>query len=183
MKQTGPEEGAVTPVAQEKVLQGVGGWLAFLIVSMGILSPLMSLSFYFRSASFQEDGSVMHLLAVLAGCALFVAGAWRLYRRHVWSSVRFAIMALWAGSFALGALAYLFLFFVGGWQMVWAVLSGERGDLFRSLAYPVIWTLYLLRSRRVRNTYRRESEMEELARHLGVKRDAGTPANGKEEEK
>lgn len=149
-------------------LKGVGGWLAFLIVFMGVASPLFSLYFFIRNTPEWHEGVGMSFVVELASCALFMMAGWRLYRYRVWRSVRFAVFALWVGSFALSVFIFLFTFpFLGGTR-TWQLFDTAR--LLKQLVYPAVWTLYLLMSVRVRNTYRRESKKEELARHLGVKR-------------
>ncbi|NLC23472.1 MAG: DUF2569 domain-containing protein [Oxalobacter sp.] len=157
-----------TPAAKGEILQGVGGWLAFLVISMGILSPIYSLYSFFRETTEWHAAAILMLVINLAACGFYVYGAWRLNSRHVWRSVRLAIICLWVGGF----LATIFLLLVGlifgGWAGVASVLSADK-DGVRQFIYPTVWTLYLLRSVRVKNTYRRESDKEELAQYLGVK--------------
>lgn len=151
-----PATGAAEP-------QGVGGWLAFLIFSMGILSPLVSLYFFFRNTPAWHWGVVMSFGVEMAACAFFIIAAWRLYRRHVWRSVQFAIIALWVGSFALTVFIFAVTLAVAGWEPAVGLAAGGKARLFKQFAYPVVWTLYLLRSVRVRNTYRREGGGEAVA--------------------
>lgn len=168
------------PSAKAAELKGVGGWLAFLVISLGVLSPLRTLYGYFRDVVLTEQDmglagnpvwetyTTIVLVLVVIGCLLFFLAAYRLYRQHVWRSVRFAIMAMWVACTGMDVIGMVALYVVFGGEFAVTALQNVRGELIKGLVFPTIWTLYLLKSRRVRNTYRRETEMEELARHLGV---------------
>lgn len=162
-------------------VKGVGGWLAFLMISLAILSPLRNFFGFYVNVIVMEKVKhlagnplwttykVIVLVLMVLGCTLLILAAYRLWRDRVWRSVRFAIMAMWLAGVGLDALALVVLFcvFGGGFAMV-AWQNGIQGVL-SGMVFPVIWTLYLLRSKRVRNTYRKESEIEEMARDLGVR--------------
>jgi len=171
-----PDVKKATPV-------GVGGWLAFLLVSLAILSPARTLFGYYRDVVLTEQNrgvsgnpvwemyTAIVLALVAVGCLLFFLAAYRLYRYHVWRSVRFAIVAMWLACTGMDVIGMLLLYFVFGGEFVsMAWQDGAGGALIKGLLYPTVWTLYLLKSQRVKKTYRKESNMEELARHLGVRR-------------
>jgi Protein of unknown function (DUF2569). len=168
-------------MAEKTELKGVGGWLAFLVLSMALLSPARTLYGYYRDVVVTERNmglagnpvwetyTTIVLILVVIGCLLFFLAAYRLYRQHVWRSVRFAIVAMWVACTGMDAIGMVALYFVFGGEFAVMIFQNVTGELIKGLVYPAIWTLYLLKSRRVRNTYRRETDMEELARHLGVR--------------
>ena len=168
-------------MTEKKELKGIGGFLAFLIISLGLLSPAVTVYGYYTNVILAEQTShvasqpvwgTFKMIAMgfmLAGCVLFWLAAYGLFRHHVWRSVRRAILAMWVAYVGLDVLAMAVFYIVFGKEFVLITLQGVTGDAVRSLIYPSIWTLYLLRSRRVRNTYRRESDLEEMARYMGMK--------------
>jgi len=158
-----PEAKAPAETEQSRAgLRGVGGWLGFLIASLLVLSPLFSLGFallddtadlYPELAQHPAWQSLTILSWTLVGISIaisFFAG-WRLNFRHTASSVNIAIVSLWL----IGPVRYL---------VEWVLLNSVVGiaiglqaylaDIVRSLIWTVLWTAYLLRSRRVKNTYR-----------------------------
>ena len=96
--------------------------------------------------------------SAFAGFALVsFYGGWGLARSVRWFAVRRAIAALWIG----GPLSHVVL----GWVVPIVTLRSIEGfkandtiaplmlSLSRSVLAATLWTAYLLRSRRVRNTY------------------------------
>lgn len=168
-------------VAKETVLKGVGGWLAFLVISMAVLSPVRTCFGYYRDIVLTEQNlnlsgnpvwetyTTIVLVLVVTACALFFLAAYRLYRQHVWRSVRFAIIAMWMACTGMDVIGMVLLYFIFGGEFVSMAWKSGMGEVIKGLVYPAVWTLYLLKSQRVRNTYRKETDMEELARHFGVK--------------
>lgn len=148
-------------------ISGVQGWLAFLIVALMILGPLMglgNLSGEFKTMveqypelaanpQWQRYERVTWYVYIITALISFSAG-YRLWKIHVPESVHFAIVALWlagpVGNLMYGlSAAYVFdenIFQSGASEL----LSGLIGS---ALAAGV-WTAYLLRSVRVKNTYR-----------------------------
>ncbi|WP_018719510.1 DUF2569 family protein [Arhodomonas aquaeolei] len=159
-------------------LVGVGGWLLLLTVGLTILGPLMGLGRLageFQAAEKMNPGLATSSqwlqykeyswwVAGIAAVISFCAG-YRLWKIHAVESVRFAVLALWIiGPGATIAQAVVMVIVFGGR----AATAGPKmvGGLLGSLIVASIWTAYLLRSRRVQNTYKRplapraESETE-----------------------
>jgi hypothetical protein len=147
-------------------LVGVGGWLAFLIAGFAILGPFVGLGqmidefdttekafpqLVANAAWLQYKRITWGVFVVTA--AISIAAGYRLWKVHVQQSVRFAILALWL----VGPVGYIV-------QMLVTVVSfGSRAmghvgpkmimGLLVSSMGAALWTAYLRRSRRVKNTY------------------------------
>lgn len=148
--------------------RGVGGWLAWLIIALTILNPLFSI---FLLAS--EFGTAEHVNPallqmppyvqykwfswglILVCCVVSIGAGYRLWKTHVWKSVREAIFSLWIiGPLSTVVLvAYLYVNFG---SLIEKSMMDILGSLFRSIFFAGLWTAYLLRSKRVRNTYARD---------------------------
>lgn len=147
-------------------LPTIGGWLMLLIVSLGVLGPLsgfgrLSDAFFQAETNFpnlRTLSSWAHykqiLWLVYAGTAgATVSAGYRLWKIHTPDSVSFAIKVLWAvplltlltdliaGSILLRGLTAM------------DVLLASSGLTVASFIVSAIWTLYLLKSRRVRAVY------------------------------
>lgn len=145
---------------------GAGGWLAVLIVILIAVRPLwegIAQSAVF-TRELQADPSLLHdvlwnryrqivwevffvnsLLSVSAGLLL-----WKLHRPV---SVRYAMAVLWIiwpGSYIAVALVWLCL---GHPFIALGTIVQEWHGLLVSLIAPLVWTIYLRYSKRVRNTY------------------------------
>lgn len=145
---------------------GVHGWLAFLVIGLMILSPFLSgarLLEQMTSAlenrpslggsaqwlSFQQaTWSLYWITAALS----FVTG-YRLWKYHKPSSIRFALLSLWLlgpiADFAILITAYTTLEI----PFTRAAPAQFWGSLIGSIFLSTAWTIYLLRSLRVKNTY------------------------------
>ena len=145
---------------------GVGGWLAVLIVVLVAVRPI--LEGIAQSATFtqelQANPWLLHdvvwnryrqiiwavffvnsLLSVSAGLLL-----WKLHRPI---SVRYAMTVLWViwpGSYIAVALVWLCL---GHPLIALVAIVQEWHGLLVSLIAPLVWTIYLRYSKRVKNTY------------------------------
>jgi hypothetical protein len=149
---------------EKDALYGVGGWLMFLVVIIGIISPLRVL--VETAANLNIDaataatlgpnwGTYVGLTWVIA--AITVAGAaalaWRMYKVHTPQTLKIAKVGLWVLAFApsfadMAASAILFPDIMG------AYFGGDFAIQFAKLfVFPTVWTLYLFRSRRCANTY------------------------------
>lgn len=137
-------------------LYGVGGWLAFLAISLSVLGPLVSIAATgseiarMESQFPQQVGSSEWTMAVgvawaitLAYCAISIFAGYRLFKHHVPSTVPIVIGCIWVAGPVLGIIAVLF---AGSDQTASA-------EVIKSIISCSIWTAYLLRSRRVKNTY------------------------------
>ena len=142
---------------------GIGGWLLLLVVQMMIIGPLSGAGAIFgaiASAEIQHPalasspgwsalkGAIGWTFAVVAALSFY--GGLRLTRSRDWSAVKEAVQILWATGPAAA--------FVLGW-IIPRVVFGEAslGDMVSPIAwtsiYAGIWTAYLKKSRRIRNTY------------------------------
>ena len=148
-------------------ISGVSGWLGYLVVMLTILNPLLgavkiSTQFRLVAAQFPQLANnpqwkdymqVSWVIVTAAAAICFVAG-YRLWKIHFFESVRFTITALWlAGPLGniLNIISAVIIFGSNAGsgfftQMVAGTISSAIG--------AGIWTTYLMRSARVRNTYK-----------------------------
>lgn len=146
-------------------LQGVRGWLLFLVIMLCVLSPLAAIGSMANtfmglgetipdSMSLQWHHYKTLIWALLGFCiALNVtAGAGLLTIRSP-SSVRFTIGVLW-GIVVIGTIGtYMIVDVVLGQKSAAATTGVIMMHAFRSGSWALLWTLYLISSRRVKNTY------------------------------
>jgi hypothetical protein len=157
------DRGAAPAFNPHAYLTGVDGWLAWLTLCLMVLAPLLTAGrlnmdlglLAERFPTLHDDprwGNYTRALwAIWAVATAFgVAAGHRLWKIHEPGSVRFAITALWL----IGPLAY-FAEVLAGAIAFRAPLAGEvLGGASGACSAAKIWTAYLMRSRRVRNTYR-----------------------------
>lgn len=152
--------------ADSTELQGIGGWLAFLIVILGLVTPLriilmatVSNKEIMEVADLLGSGSETYVTFNWVVCALSalvsIAVAIRLANVHRWSSVKICIAGLWGmavlpGLSDLAMSAILFPKLAGG------ALPDVALGIGQSSISATLWTAYLLRSKRVANTYIRD---------------------------
>lgn len=147
-------------------LRGIGGWLAFFLVVIGVFSPLrvagtLWTNLYGDPSVAAAYGAAWPTLELaewiiagltLAGCWFVV---WRLYRVRNWTSVRIAIAGIW-----LLALGTIFVEMVAVAWIAGIPLdqlgAGLVAELVRPIIFCLVWTAYLLKSVRVANTYDRD---------------------------
>lgn len=138
-------------------LKGVAGWLAFLVTVLGLVSPTNKMLDLFNNLGLPWDYDwepvlTMTWLLNLAAIFFSVYLAYRLFVGRDWQTVRFVIAGVWVISvgttIAIWAIAYL---------IAPDELNDEMGvfmgELLRGVVFGTVWTLYLLNSKRVRNTY------------------------------
>jgi hypothetical protein len=155
-------------------LKGVGGWLAFLCISLIALSPLFSLITSYIEISDTEamyptlrgnptwtTAKLVSWVMVFAQIGLMIFTGLRLNSSTRRSTINFARIMLWVCNplMSLISLLVLSLIFRASLLDDPKVLS----DLARGIFWALIWTLYLTFSRRVRNTYTDEDEGEVAA--------------------
>ncbi len=150
--------------------EGVGGWLAFFLVTLGIISPALMIFTTWRDLSdpllplaYGDSFGSIQLVAwgitiVTALLCWFVV--YRLLRVLKWRSVVIAIVSLWVIA--------LTNTFIGAWAISTVAglpladfLKELNVELVRPFIYAGVWTAYLLISRRVANTYRGRYPEEE----------------------
>jgi hypothetical protein len=160
----------------DRTLVGVGGWLAFFCIVMGILTPIRVVV---ATAALYADPNIAYAFgerwAIIQGVewALSIgtiAGAWylvwRLMKVEVWQTVRIVIAGIWILGLAVPALEMLLASWLGGFSI--AAVAAETGvELIRGLIFAVIWTAYFLRSERVANTYARGDDPDDPQQVFG----------------
>ena len=149
--------------------KGVGGWLAFLIIILTILSPIANIGMLAKEFHDieAENPIMLHISAyvqykwfswglVLIASAVSVVAGYLLWKKHEWKSVRLAIGALWIiGPFSI-VLAGLYFYMSFGTEMLNGFIKDTLGTFVKSLFWSIVWTAYLLKSKRVGNTYTKE---------------------------
>ena len=118
----------------DRALRGVGGWLAFFIVTLAIISSLRGLV------------DLWSLFTV--GIPPALPDRWPLFRALGVAEVLVSIGIGWFLAYRLVA-ATAFLLKLPVDRMI---AAGGLG-LVQGVGYSLIWTLYLQHSRRVANTY------------------------------
>ena len=164
----------ITP-KEKPAPSGVGGWLLLLVIGMLALGPLMgagriNANFmvaehqYPNLASLAEWNAFKSTTwwAFAAVAAISIYGGWGLMSSRDWSVVNRAKVILWlTGPIASVVLAVFIPLVVFG--------KTEAGDpkfvgaFIASVIAASIWTVYLSKSKRVRNTYRYKTEVNETA--------------------
>jgi hypothetical protein len=162
---------------ENRELRGVEGWLRFFVIVIGVFSPLRmvamtAVNLYGDPQVAAAYGDLWPMLqaaewaivaAAILGCWFM---AWRLVRRRVRATVRITIAGIWL--LALGTqIADLLMV-----SLVAAIPLGElaaamAGDMAKSIGFGLVWTSYFLVSKRVANTYVRNSADEEIAEVFG----------------
>jgi len=149
-----------------KELRGVSGWLAFFVLALCALGPLMEFNRNFMDYQ-QIESSNPQLLSTAAwlsykqyAWAVFAftvllrwAAGYALTNRFVWSSVRFTIAVGLSVPVVSGVGRYLAMSATFGAQAAADVAQTLGVQCVQGLVVMGIWSLYLLKSRRVRNTY------------------------------
>lgn len=141
---------------------GVAGWLGFLVASLLALGPVLTIVMTFAEISDTElmypwvvgtalwqDAQLITWASVAAYIIVSVYAGLRLLRKHVPASVGIAIICLWVAGPIVGMVS-LFALQTAGANPTAADVGAALG---RPLVWATVWTVYLLLSRRVRNTY------------------------------
>ena len=150
---------------------GIGGWLAFYLVTLGVISPLVTIVNLYSNlfadpavGTFYGDRWPALLAAELAINFLLLAAiyyvVWRFFLRKEWRTVRIAIAVMWISAVPVALLELVVVSLLGGLDFG-ALVPASIGDLLKPMIYSALWTTYLLRSVRVANTYPREDEAAE----------------------
>ena len=151
--------------------EGIGGWLAFFLVTLGLFSPLSAL--YGVTTTLADPnlpaayGPAWSNLVIaewsLTGltCLLcwFAAGRFLLVRN--WRTVQIGIATLLFLCLANVVIEPLAVSLISG--LSFNLLFAQVGvGLFRPFVYTAIWTAYLLNSARVAATYPRGPQGDDL---------------------
>jgi hypothetical protein len=139
----------------------IGGWLGLLILWMVVLRPLAGTILWqqMHASSLADPTAVargtwlvntsIFWLVFLTVAALSIYGGLRLWRDRTAGSVWAAIVVLWITTpIAAGAILISQAYLTED-----VTLAGAAGRLLANVAIAAAWTLYLLRSRRVRDVY------------------------------
>ena len=155
----------------DEQLVGVKGWLLFLVFSLQFFGPL---SAFFHAANayvLVKDVAPSSLFlayfilleSAARGLFAYLAGS-RLRKRHVQSSVRYAITVLWIAG-PISALIEAAVLRSAAEHRVAVDVAGA----FMAVASALIWTMYLRASRRVKNTYYpKESTVADIVGKQGM---------------
>ncbi|HEV7164081.1 MAG TPA: DUF2569 family protein [Gammaproteobacteria bacterium] len=151
---------------EQKLVKGIGGWLAFLILVLVAISPLISWTSLTGTIAQIESNTPTYLLSdqwqnyktaewvlLIVTVGMSMSAGISLYRNHRPGSVNYTIFCLWAigiGSPITDLLITLGFF---GSDKMNAALPLTLGELIRGFFVAGIWTAYLMKSKRVRNTY------------------------------
>lgn len=149
-----------------KPLVGVGGWLAFFVVALCILGPAQAISA--TSVEFGKLESSFSGTAALESWKNYKLGAWTLIGFSISLrviagilltssfkpfSVRFTIAVLWTTPFVTSIGTYVLINALFGSSAASASLEYVFSELVIGLTIATVWTAYLLKSERVKNTY------------------------------
>ena len=145
-------------------LVGVSGWLGFLVVALIVLGPLVTIvltagqlndtkTLYPEvvGTSLWRDAQIVTWISVAAFCLISVYAGLRLWKKLVWSSVWIAIACLWIAGPLLSVASLIALDEMGGEPNA----ADYGAAIGRPFVWALIWTIYLLVSKRVRKTYQR----------------------------
>jgi Protein of unknown function (DUF2569) len=148
-----------------KELVGTQGWLRFLIISLVFLSPAAGFVMTFGQISGTEDQYPTLLTSDLwvqkkrvvwaffaLQAAVGIYAGYRLNSRFEPATVPIAIACLWLAGPVLNYLVALVIGALDGNSIVGT--PEVASTIVRSAIPATVWTAYLLRSRRVKNTYR-----------------------------
>ena len=157
---------------EDRPLAGIGGWLTFFLIVIGVLSPLRIVveavglaNDSATAASFGETWPLVMSAAWLmtaAQLAIFALMFWRLVKVQTWKTVRLVIAGLWIAGLALPLAFNLYLSAIAALPIGFVLELGAF-DLIRNSVVSGLWTAYFLRSERVANTYARPGEPDALA--------------------
>jgi len=154
-------------------LRGIGGWLAFFLVVMGVFSPLrVAVTLWTNlyedpqvAAAYGANWPTLELVEwIIAG--LTVAGCWFVVGRMIlvknWTSVRIAIVGIWVLAIGTIFVELVAVSWIAGIPME-QLTAGIVLEIARPVFFCLIWTGYLLKSVRVANTYNRDGLAVEAA--------------------
>ena len=143
-------------------LQGIGGWLAFFLITLGVFTPLTTLLSVATLAADPQVaanfGPTWGSLLVLEWSFVGVTAAatwvavWQFFTVRHWRTVRLTIGVLWLLAAMAVIVEPLGVSLLMG-MAIGDVFAGAPYEFIRPLIYSSIWTAYLLKSERVANTY------------------------------
>jgi hypothetical protein len=150
----------------------IGGWLVLFLVTRGSGIAIAAAQLYFACVGISYAAASgladfpLHALAWPFVMPIFTAICdgyliWRFLRRRNWRTVLIGIALLWAMAAATPVLAALALAIrVADPYYVLSDIGFRPLHLLWFIASALIWTAYLLRSKRVANTYLRRGPVD-----------------------
>ena len=149
---------------QSSEVSGVGGWLAFFLVTLGVFTPLNVGFALFQTFTAQnevgDDWAAIRIIYLIGNGSIIATAwfiTWRLLRVRKWQSVRIAV----GGLCLIAVVPHAFEIIAGSLVTgapIGNLVAGWGYRLFQPLIYSAVWTAYLLQSARVWNTYPRDDE-------------------------
>ncbi|WP_286999676.1 MULTISPECIES: DUF2569 family protein [Comamonas] len=152
--------------ANHKHLAGIGGWLRFLIVSLTILAPLAILGRVtgeIQAAESQFPNLInlplwnqMKEVSWTVGivqAAILIGAGFLLWKTRLRSTTKRVITMLWIGGPLTAILGLLAIAYISNEPLATVVNHEVLGGILGSCISAFIWSAYLIRSRRVQNTY------------------------------
>jgi hypothetical protein len=155
-------------------ISGIGGWLLLFVLTLGVFTPFTIIYLLFATFSngfaYDQMSAMPGLPAYRAGVAILRVASlstclfltWRLCKVRTWQTIRLTIMLIWIMGLGVAVGELLLIALLIGDPFA-GVSIREFVPLARVAAYATIWTAYLLRSRRVANTYPRHGDEDRLA--------------------
>ena len=161
----------------DRDLVGVGGWLAFFVIILAVLTPLRMIvtvwgTLYGDPAVAAFYGEAWPVLQIFEWviAAVGIAGAWylawRLLKVELWQTVRIVIAGIWVLGVGLTLVELVGVSLIAGLPVL-AVMSGAGLEMARPFIFGALWTAYFLRSRRVANTYLKDADPEDIVEVFG----------------
>ncbi len=149
---------------------GIGGWLAFFIVVLTLISPGLSIANELRwQPYFIDFPPIAPGLSVEAASWIVtttsIFGTWFFAYRLVfvrrWTTVRMVIAGVWIIA-VLGLVLRAAIISLSLGSDMAAILTASGFGQLRPFAFCTVWTVYLIQSDRVSDTYPRD-DTESLA--------------------
>ena len=133
----------------EEKLKGIGGWLLFFIITL-ILSTLILIYDILTNLSSTNIITLILLFIEATIVVIFIISLVYLFKEDK-KGVEILKWALWLpmGNVILAAVLLLFILQIVDSEVNTTLIT----ELIRGVIYAIIWTTYLRKSVRVRNTY------------------------------
>jgi len=151
-------------LADQNDPRGVQGWLAVFLILLGLAAPAIWLYRLVRGMNNSPNtalalGDRWPLLQALEwGLTIAcVLGCWfivyRLFYVRIRRSVVIAIAGIWVVNLGGFLCEAMILLGMTGTPLQGFLDNGGTGQFFRPIVFNLVWAAYLLKSRRVQNTY------------------------------
>lgn len=146
-------------MSNENDPSGIGGWLLALIIILGVIIPsyeaVEKLFLVNATWTYSSSFSIFWTWIVpLLGAGLYAVLAYILLKAKTWAAVKYVIAGIWIFT-VFGLLwTYVPMFNFMNAEARAILLPGIIATIMLNLLFAAISTAYLLKSKRVRNTYR-----------------------------